>query len=376
MAVTTALNVAAIMLWNPILPLILRDLGASDFQISLSVSLWTAAGALSQYQGGIWSDRLGRYPTMVYPTYLCAVSVAVAAVMTSWQPFVLAYVFWYVANSLQTPTYAAIIGEAVPPERRGQAFGMVESCIMLGVIAGPLVGAGLLPAVGARGLLLMTGAVFCGTGLLRQLLLRETKPPAAGAVHFRFTQVFTGRLAVVLIVSTAFNLMASTTLWGPFLALHASDAMGLSKAGINLLFAAGSVVAAVASLLAGRAVPRWGCHRVMAWGTLALGAAALLWALQRHMAGITAGMLLMAAAFQFVMVAVDTFRVVALPDSTRGRALGATGTVSSLAATLALPLAGYLRLAFPLAPFLMAAGTAVVMFLAVQRIKGEDTGHQ
>lgn len=366
MAATTALNVGSMTLWSPILPLILRDLGASDFQVSLSVAIWTAVAALFQYQGGIWSDRFGRFPTLVYPTYLCALSIAAAALMPSWKLFVLAYTVWYVANAIQAPTFSTIIGEAVPPERQGHAFGLVEFSIAVAVVAGPLAGAYLLPLVRARGLLLITGAVFLGTATARHALLRETRPAAAGSVHFGFAQLFSGRLAVVLLISVAYFLVISTTMWGPFLALHAGDAMGLTKPQINLFYAAGSAVSAASSFLAGRAVTRWGCYRVLSWGTLGLGVTALVWSLQRSLPAIGAGILAMSAAFQFSMVASDAFRVTALPEAIRGRALGAMGTVTNLVAALVVPLAGYLRQRMRLAPFYLAAGTAVVLAAAVQ----------
>jgi len=372
MAVTTALNVAAMTMWSPILPLILRDLGASDFQVSLSVATWTAVAALFQYQGGIWSDRWGRRPTLVYPTYACAVAISAAAFMPSWRSFVLVYILWYVANAIQGPTFSTIIGEAVPPERHGHAFGLVEFAIGVGVVAGPLLGAYLLPLVRARGLLLITGATFLCTAVVRHALLRETRPASAGTLHFRFTHILSGRLAVVLLISVAYYLVISVTMWGPFLALHASDAMGLSKSQINVFYAAGSAVSALCSLLAGRALSRWGVYRVLSWSTLALGGTVLIWSLQRHLLAIAAGMLAVSAAFQFSMVASDAFRVVALPETIRGRALGAIGTASSLAAAVAVPLAGYLRERLALAPFVLAAATAVILFVAVQVLVARD----
>ncbi|MBC7238979.1 MAG: hypothetical protein H5T71_02630, partial [Chloroflexi bacterium] len=140
----------------------------------------------------------------------------------------------------------------------------------------------LLPLVRARGLLLITGVTCVCTAVARQVLLRETRPATAGSEHFQFTHVFSGRLAVVLLISVAYYLVLSTSMWGPFLALHASDAMGLSKSQINLFYAAGSAVSALSSLLAGRAVARWGVYRVFSWATLGLGGSVLLWALQRH----------------------------------------------------------------------------------------------
>lgn len=372
MAVTTALNAGSMMLWSPILPLILRDLGASDFSVSACVAVWTSVSALSQLLGGRWGDRFGRSPTMVYPTYLAAISIGIAAFMPSWIPFAFVFLFWYASNGIQTPVYSAVIGEAVPPALRGHAFGLVEFVICIGVVLGPLAGAALLPLVGARGLFLITAAVFSSTALARHLLLRETRPALPPESGFRFRQILQGRLRLILLILVAYNVVSSMSLWGPFISLHGSGAMGLTKSQINVFFAVGSVASVVMSLVAGRAVARWGSYRVMSWATLGLGTSLLVWSFQRHLAGIAVGILAISAFFEISMVANDAFRVTSLPDTIRSSALGALGTVSSLASALALPLAGYLRATLPLAPFVLGGITSVVLFLAVEVLAAHD----
>ena len=355
MAVTTALNVASITMWSPILSLIMRDLGATDLQISLANAAWAAGSALVQFQGGRWGDRHGRLPIIVYPTYLAGLAIGAAALMRSWLPFALTLIFWNIFNAVQSPVFSPFVGESVPPDRRGWAFGRLEGAIGVGVVVGPLLGARLLPLVGARGLLLTTAVILIVTGATRHLFLRETRPESIGSRPFTFRDVLGGRLRLVLLAVVFYNVILSMTLWGPFLPLHATDAMALGKSTIQLFSAFASVVAALVSPLAGRAVERFGSYRVLAVGGFGLGVASLLWSAQRGLAAIAIGYFLMALGFQFVMVSSDAFRVHAVDDAIRGVALGAIGTLTNLSTVVIVPLAGYLKGLWAGSPFLMAA---------------------
>ncbi|MHB0885823.1 MAG: MFS transporter [Bacillota bacterium] len=362
MAVTTAFNVGSMTMWSPILSLIMRDLGASDFQISLSTAVWAAGSALVQYQGGRWGDRHGRLPIIVFPTYLCALAIGTAALMRSWLPFAFVLIFWNVFNAVQSPVFSSFVGESVPPAERGRAFGLLEGAIGAAVVIGPLLGARLLPAIGAKGLLLITAVVLMGTGATRQLFLSETRPETTGSQPFAFRDVLTGRLRLVLLAVILYNALLSMTIWGPFLSLHATDAMTLSKETIQLFAALGFLLAALVSPLAGRAVGRFGPYRVLSLAGVTLGLAALLWSAQRGLVFIILGYSAMAVGFQFVMVASDAFRVHAVDDAIRGVALGAMGTITNLSTVVFVPLAGYLKGFWPASPFFIAALAALGLF--------------
>ncbi|MHB8928057.1 MAG: MFS transporter [Bacillota bacterium] len=376
MAITTAFNIGSMTLWSPVLSLIMRDLGATDFQISLAAAVWAAGSALVQYQGGRWGDRFGRFPIIVYPTYLCGLAIGTAALMRSWIPFAFVLIFWNAFNAVQAPVFSPFVGESVPPAERGRAFGRLEMAIGFGVVIGPLLGARLLPVIGARGLLLTTAVVLMVTGAARHLFLRETKPETTGSRPFAFSHVLTGRLRLVLLSTILYNVILSMTLWGPFLPLHASDAMRLSKPTIQLFYALGAATAALASPLAGRAVGRFGSYKVLAVAGVGLGVASLLWSVQRGLPGIAGGYLLMALAFQYVIVASDTFRVHAVDDAIRGVALGAIGTVTSLSTVVVVPLAGYLKAAWPAAPFFIAAAAGLGLVAATAALARADAGGQ
>lgn len=365
MAASTGLNVAAILLWVSVLSLIMRDLGASDLQISWCVALWNVANALVQYEGGRLSDRLGRVPLIVWSTYLSAAGIIAAAFMPSWLLFALLYTVWNAANAVGGPAFATIVGESVPPERRGWAYGVMEFVASLGIIIGPLAGARLLPIVEAKGLFIITGLVFLSTACFRQFKLKETRPAGSQETSFTFSQVFQRSLRPVLVVSVAFQLLMLLTLWGPFMALYSSDVMGLTKAQINVYFGVAFAASALCSLLAGKAVDRFGHKRVLAWSVAALTGATLLWTAQRGVTGIGVGFILIASASQLAAVSFQTYRMSVIDPGIRTRAVGAVGALSSLSAALAVPVAGWLKAATPGAPFYLVILVAVVTIVAL-----------
>lgn len=343
MAVTTAMNVGSMMLWMPVLSLIMRDLGASDLVISVASACWMVFSALFQYWGGRLTDRLGRVPVMVWPGLLSAAAIAACAAATRWQVFVVLYALYNTGHALQGPVFASIVGESVPAARRGPAFAQIEFSIGIGVVIGPLLGAVLLPLVGVRGLLVTSGVILALAAGLRKTFLRETRSRGAAQVPFALNHLFTPRMARVLVILICFNVLLALTVWGPFLSLHASDAMGFDKPSINRLAATGSAAAVLISFMAGRAVGRWGANSILSIGMVGLAATAVLWSVQRTPAMIISAYVVMNMAFQVAMISSDTFRVHQVDEAVRGRALGAMGMITSLLTAPVVPIAGWLR---------------------------------
>ncbi len=374
MGLTTGLNVGSVLLWAPVLSLIMRDLGASDFEISLAAALWAAGSALVQYQGGRIADRAGRFPVMVYSSYANGLSLLLCALMPSWIPFAVLYAVYQAGNAMQSPTFSAFVGESVPPERRGSAYGFVEFSVGIGLILGPLIASRLIPVIGTKALMGVSGVLILVAAVIRHMFLKETKPATSGTTPFRFAAVFKGRLRLVLLIWITFNVMLSLTMWGPFTSLHASDAQGLSKAQIALFFALGSVVSAGSSLLAGQAVNRWGAYRTLAASMGGTALAFIFWSAQRNLIWLGVGYALAGSTFQMAMVASDAFRVAAVEDEIRGSAWGAIGTFASLTSALVIPIAGAARTAlhWSAAPFWMGAVAAVVAVWGVYRLTLED----
>lgn len=77
----------------------------------------------------------------------------------------------------------------------------------------------------------ISGVLVFAAATGRLLSLRETRPTRTGSRPFALRHVFEGRMGLVLMAIILWNVVLAMTLWGPFISLHASDAMGLSMAG-------------------------------------------------------------------------------------------------------------------------------------------------
>jgi MFS family permease len=372
MAVTSALNVGSMVLWFPIFSLILRDLGASDLVIGGVSAASIIVSALLRYVGGRLTDRLGRVPMLVWPGVLSAVAIAIAAAARSWLPFAALYTLYMGGHALTDPVFASIVGESVPAAERGRAFGLVEFAIAAGVVVGPLVGAVLLPLTGAPGLLVVCGICLLAAAFLRGTRLVETRTRGRALAAFRVNNLFTPPLSRTLGVVVLVNVLLALNIWGPFLSLHAADAMGLSKPTINLLASAGAGAGLAVSFVCGRLVGRWGPGRMLRIASLALAVSAWAWSLQRGLPAIVAMYLLMNVAFQAAIIAMDTFRVHSIDEGIRGRALGAIGMFTGLFTAPIVPLASYLRwLLGSGAPFVMGVLPAAAAVWLLTRMDRE-----
>jgi len=85
----------------------------------------------------------------------------------------------------------------------------------------------------------------------------------------------------------------------------------------------------------------------------------------------------MYAAFEFMMISSDTFRVQAVPDEVRGRALGAMGMANNLVTASLMPLASAMRASFGSgAPFYLALLPAAAGLWAIIAWIGQGTGRR
>ncbi len=369
MAPTGAIQLGSLMVWLPIMALILRDLGASDVVISLAVATWTASEAVAQFVGGKFADEWGRRPILVVSSFSAAMFLLLGAFTGHWVTFTLLFVLMRFAKGFQTPARTMIIGESVRPDLQGRAFGVVEMFIASLAVLGPVLGAYLIGWIPAQRLLLVTAGGWGVAAFFRYRYLQETLKPNAERIRFSFRQLFRGSLFEVLLTLVAVNTIFNLTLWGPFMALHASDVFLLSREQINLFYAIGSGFGAASSPLVGRLVDHFGAARFLGVNLLLFGLAAFTWSFQGTVFGIILGYIAMGITYQVAMIGSAAYRIAMTDPQTRGAGLGACGMISIMIAALVVPIVGYLRVLWGShLPFVVVAvlGLAVALRLLLK----------
>jgi MFS family permease len=143
-----------------LLPLHLRQLGATDSQLGLIMGCFSATAIVVQPLMGAWVDRGGRRAFLVSGATLTAlVALAFAAVPDAfgWFPLLrslqgAAFSVFFIANF-------AVVVDLAPPDRRGQALGIFGISGLMSGAVGPALGELLVQAAGFRGLFLGSAAL-------------------------------------------------------------------------------------------------------------------------------------------------------------------------------------------------------------------------
>lgn len=291
---------------------------------------------------------------------------AIGAAMAVWQVGLLRAAAWP-SRGLRSPSRDALLASLAPASAHGRAFGVERAGDNLGAVAGPLLAAVLVAAVGVRPTLYLAAipgvlAAIAITVAARQA--RRHRPPGAPASARQRLQLRALReagmaralLPVALFecgnIATTLLILRATQL----LAAHEHSVSRATSLAI-VLYAGHNVIAALASLLAGHWFDAVGARIVFGFGAAAYVVGYALFAIGGSSVWfVVVGF---AAAGAGIGLAEPTQSAVVaqlLPDHLRGSGFGLLGAVQAGGDVVATVVAGVLyTVASPAAAFVYAA---------------------
>jgi MFS family permease len=138
-------------LWKAFLPKYLQALGAPVLAIGLFGTVRDFLDGAYQYPGGWIADRWGRRRALTLFVGLASIGYVLYALASSW-PFVFAGLFFSMAwVSMASPTLFAVVGDALPRERRAIGFTVQAVLKRLPILVAPTLGGLAIAAYGVRG---------------------------------------------------------------------------------------------------------------------------------------------------------------------------------------------------------------------------------
>jgi MFS family permease len=171
-------------LWKSFLPKYLQALGAPVLAVGLFGTLRDFLDGAYQYPGGWIADRYGRRSALLLFVGLATVGYVIYALAPAW-PWVLGgLVFGMAWVSMASPTLFAVIGDALPRERRAIGFTVQATLKRLPILVAPTLGGLAIAAYGVRSGVRLGLAITVGLALVtlavvarvRIPLVRETIP--------------------------------------------------------------------------------------------------------------------------------------------------------------------------------------------------------
>ncbi|MCA1628072.1 MAG: MFS transporter [Acidobacteria bacterium] len=169
-------------LWKKFLPKYMEALGASAGAIGLFGTAKDFFDAIYQYPGGWLADHLGRRVAFLIFILFASVGYLIYLLSPSWQFVFVGLAFAMAWHSMASPAVFAVIGDALPKERRAMGFTLQSMLKRVPMAIAPLIGGMLIAAVGVvKGVRMGLAVMLLFAALTALLTLRINLPIVTGA---------------------------------------------------------------------------------------------------------------------------------------------------------------------------------------------------
>lgn len=347
----------------PILPLFLRERGASYSLVGVIVGAALAAQAVGQWPAGWLAERIGRKEMMVAGLLVAAAASLMFLLPLSIPWLIVVRFMQGLGFAAAAPAEVAAVADVVPSEELGRAYGWVSAARQSGIIVGPAIG-GLLAVFGRWTVFAVTGGALAGAALVAALTLPKSVRRPRSEVSIARVFVRSTRVGVALraVVTMTIGLGLLIGIYDVVWSLYMRQ-LGASDFVIGLSFTLFALPLVAATPFAGWGSDRWD-RRWLAFGSVAVGSLiAFVYPFLSFVPIVMAVGVVEGALWAFTDPAMSSFLMEAVPDR-RGEAQGVVGTAMSGSMAIGSLLGGSLFALGLGVPFFVAGGVGVGFALA------------
>jgi MFS family permease len=337
-------------LYKLALPLLVLSLTGSALQTAAVYSLEYVPYLLFAMVGGVISDRYDRRLLLICADSAAAVVIGALAVLAwlnqyqLWSIYLAAFLLSTITPLYQA-SFLAILPSTVPPDRLGWANSRMQAGQSTLDLAGPLLGAGAVAALGARWALSLDSVSFALSALAVALIVRAVahRPERAPA-----TVAEDLRVAVRFVRNTPILLWGAVAAAGSSLGLSMIEANMVSYlvryrhqpvAAVGLVFAALGGGALIGALIAPRIGKLAKPGQVIIGSVLIGGVGTALLLVLHPLVTIAAAWVLVGASTAVFIVTFFTLRHQIVPQHLLGRVVVLTRLIAYVTVPIA-PLIG------------------------------------
>ena len=273
--IATFVSILGYNLVFPFMPLFIQTLGVSDareaaFYTGLVGLLTGVVSFIAQPIWGQLADRRGRRPMLLRAVVGGGTGLVALAAVTNIGQLIVARMY-FAALSGTAPAANPLVTAGTPPRYLSTAMGSLQSTVYLSTMLGPPIGGVLASWFGFRGAFLVVAALYILAALPAYLLIRETftRPAQTRSLLRAVTGDFRGVLrnrAIALPMAAALLALIGSNLVFPITPLIVGDLVGEAsvKRMTGVAFGAQGLASALAAVVLGRLVTRFGQRRLLA----------------------------------------------------------------------------------------------------------------
>ena len=170
-------------IYLPSLPVIGRALQLSEFQLSLTMTVYMAGYAVSMLVCGPLADRYGRRPVLIGGTALYLVATIACALADSGGMLIAARLLQALGGCCGTVVGRVIVRDRFQEAEQVSYLSWMSSGMALSPVVAPLIGSVIDVALGWRWVFLVLAVVAAGVLLALCTVVPETQPGRYGPAH-------------------------------------------------------------------------------------------------------------------------------------------------------------------------------------------------
>src|SRR6266403_674055 len=247
-------------LWKRFLPKYLETLGAPVTAIGFFGTCQDLLDGVYQYPGGWIGDRYGRRRALVLFVALAVIGYGLYWWAPTWPVVFAGLVFVMAWSSMASPTLFAVVGDALPRQRRAVGFTVQSILRRIPIAVAPTLGGLAIAAYGVIGGIHLGLALTVGLAAITLVAIRRIDIPVArdeapmnvAAVWRSLPAPLRWLLASDIFVRTCEGLV------DVFLVLYCIDVVGISAPAYGILIGVQAVTAIVSYLPVARLADRIG----------------------------------------------------------------------------------------------------------------------
>ena len=246
-------------LWRKFLPKYMESLGAGAGMIGLFGTAEDFFDALYQYPGGWLADRLGRRRAFLIFIAVASVGYLIYWLSPSWPFIFLGLGFAMAWHSMASPAIFAIIGDALPKERRAIGFTFQSMLKRVPMIISPLAGAALISARGITSGVKAGLVITLALAAITVVVVFAINIPVAARDQIRITGVWRSFHHALkrLLISDIF-IRTCEGMADIFVILYATNIIGVTVAEYGILVAIQIITSMLVYLPAAKIADRIG----------------------------------------------------------------------------------------------------------------------
>ena len=249
------------------LPHYLDSIGGQAYK-GLIIGLFALAALFSRPFSGRLSDTIGRVPVMIFGAFVCIAAGFIYPLLTTISGFLILRFLHGFSTGFKPTGTTAYLADIIPPNKRGEAMGILGVAGSIGMAAGPAFGS-YIANVYSLEIMFWVSSIVAAASILVLMGMKETLPstvkfnPKLLLIHPKDIIEYEVWVPSLVMLFTAYSFGTILTVTPDF-----SDHLGLSNRGI--FFTITLAASICVRLFSGKASDRLGRENVLLFGTVFL----------------------------------------------------------------------------------------------------------